>query len=128
MSSIIEFAELGDFIDTPVKYYSTGMALRLAFTLATEVIPDILILDELYAGGDVSFVEKGNRRLDAFVRSSKILILVAHQTEYIERFCNQVIVMEKGQIVGAGTPGEMIPRYLAHMHGEKGVFGEQPTA
>lgn len=122
MDSIVNFSELTDFIDTPVKYYSTGMYLRLAFTLATEVIPDILILDELYAGGDVTFVEKGNKRLDTFVRSSKILILVAHQMEYIERFCNRVIVMDEGQIIGDGRPDEMIPRYLAHMRGDEGAF------
>ncbi len=127
MDSIIDFAELGEFIDTPVKYYSTGMALRLAFTLATEVIPDVLILDELYAGGDVAFVEKGNRRLESFVHSSKILILVAHQMEYIERFCNRVIVLEKGQLIGDGSPAELIPRYVAHMRGEKGVFGGELT-
>ncbi len=123
MDSIIQFSELDGFIDTPVKYYSTGMYLRLAFTLATEVIPDILILDELYAGGDASFIQKGNQRLEKFVHSSKILILVAHQLEYIQRFCNRVIVMEHGQMLGEGKPEEMIPKYLAHMQGDKEVFG-----
>ncbi len=127
MDSIVQFSELEGFIDTPVKYYSTGMYLRLAFTLATEVIPDILILDELYAGGDATFVEKGNRRLDHFVHSSKILILVAHQMEYIQRFCNRVIVMEKGQIIGDGNAQDMIARYLAHMKGETGVFDVKET-
>ncbi len=128
LDSITSFSELGEFIDTPVKYYSSGMALRLAFTLATEIIPDILILDELYAGGDVSFIEKGNRRLDEFVHSSKILILVAHQMEYIQRFCNRVVVMERGQIIGEGKPHDVVPMYMAHMRGEKGVFGAELPA
>jgi ABC-type polysaccharide/polyol phosphate transport system ATPase subunit len=102
LDAIFDFAELGDFIDMPVKYYSTGMHMRLAFTLATEISPDILILDELYAGGDVAFIRKANERLDRFVERSRILILVAHNMDYIRRFCNRVVVMDHG-VVRADT-------------------------
>lgn len=98
LSAMIAFAELEDFLDMPVKYYSTGMHLRLAFTIATEVVPDILILDELYAGGDAAFIVKANRRLEQFIDRSRIMILVAHEMEYISRFCNRVIVLSNGQI------------------------------
>ncbi len=112
LNSIIEFSELQDFIDTPVKYYSTGMYLRLAFTIATEISPDILILDELYAGGDPHFVRKANQRLESFVNQTKILILVSHQLEYVSKFCNRVIVVSKGAIVKDGPPEECIDFYL----------------
>ncbi len=113
MESIIDFSELREFIDMPVKYYSTGMHLRLAFTLATELPPDILILDELYAGGDASFIEKANVRLDRFVADSKILILVAHNLEYIRRFCTRVLILDRGRVEADGAPGPMVERYLA---------------
>ena len=112
MDAIIAFSELEKFIDTPVKYYSTGMYLRLAFTIATEIAPDILILDELYAGGDVKFIAKANKRLDKFVEGAKVLILVAHNMEYIRRFCNRVIVLSNAQMLWDGDTEEGIQRYL----------------
>lgn len=111
LDAIFDFAELQQFIDTPVKYYSTGMYLRLAFSLATEISPDILILDELYAGGDLAFIRKANERLDQFVERSKILILVAHQMDYIRRFCNRVVVMHQGSVKYDGTPDDAIRVY-----------------
>lgn len=119
---IFEFAGLQEFIDMPVKYYSTGMYLRLAFTIATELTPDILILDELYAGGDAEFIDKANVRLERFVEQSKILILVAHDLEYIERFCNRVIVLERGRLIADGKPSRILPRYLAYAKGQKDIF------
>lgn len=113
MDSIIEFAELRDFIDMPVKYYSTGMHLRLAFTIATEVSPDILILDELFAGGDAPFVEKANKRLTQFIEQSKILILVTHNFEYAHQFCNKAIVLCHGELKFSGDPAEVVSHYLA---------------
>lgn len=111
IDSIVAFAELEEFIDMPVKYYSTGMHLRLAFSVATEIPPDILILDELYAGGDAAFIAKGNERLDSFVKASKILILVAHNMEYVKRFCNRVMILDHGCIKAVGNPDEMIQLY-----------------
>jgi len=122
LNSIIKFSELSDFFDMPVKYYSTGMNLRLAFTIATEVTPDILILDELYAGGDASFIQKANRRLDKFVEESKILLLVAHDMSYIRRFCNKVVVLDQGKIVAQGEPTLMVDRYLDFCEGNATAF------
>ncbi|MBY0369318.1 ABC transporter ATP-binding protein [bacterium] len=123
IDSIIEFSELSEFFDMPVKYYSTGMSLRLAFTLATEVTPDILILDELYAGGDAAFVTKANTRLEKFVDQSKVLILVAHNMDYIHQFCNRTIVLEKGRILAEGPPKEIVKRYLDYAQGDSAAFG-----
>jgi ABC-type polysaccharide/polyol phosphate transport system ATPase subunit len=123
LDSIVEFSELAEFIEMPVKYYSTGMHLKLAFTVATEIPPDILILDEMYAGGDAAFIQKANVRMQNFVERSSILIMVAHNLEYIRQFCNRVIVLDHGRIIGAGDPNEMTDRYLALCAGDTGAFG-----
>ena len=122
MDSILRFTDLQEFIDMPVKYYSTGMHLRLAFTLATEIAPDILILDELYAGGDAAFIEKANRRLESFIADSKILILVAHDMNYIRRFCNQAIALDHGCIRATGKPADVVERYLAFTRGDSKAY------
>lgn len=122
LDSVIAFSELAEFIDMPVKYYSTGMYLKLAFTIATEVPLEILILDELFAGGDAEFIEKANVRLERFVEQSKILILVAHNMEYIQRFCNRVVVLKQGQMVADGKPAEIIERYLAYSAGDRSAL------
>lgn len=128
LDSIVGFSELQDFIDMPVKYYSTGMYMRLAFTIATELAPDILILDELYAGGDAAFIAKANTRLENFIRQSKILIVVAHDMGYIKRFCNRVIVLDHGKILAEGAPDEMVEKYLAFCRGDMQVFANHaPT-
>jgi len=122
VDNIISFSELGEFIDMPVKYYSTGMHLRLAFTVATEISPNILILDELYAGGDASFIKKATERLHAFIDKAQILITVAHNSEYIVEFCNRVIVLDHGRIIASGLPEEMCAKYLRFCTGEADVF------
>lgn len=111
MDSIIEFSGLGKQFDTPVKYYSTGMNLRLAFTLATEFTPDILILDELYAGGDEAFIKKADQRLDSFIEQSKILIMVSHDTRYLTRYCTRAIWIDDGRIRMDASVPEVIAAY-----------------
>ena len=96
---IIEFAELEKFIDTPVKYYSSGMYLRLAFSVATCVEPEILILDEVFAGGDSGFVKKAQERMEQLVEKSKIMILVSHDHDLIKRLSTRIITMKDGTIV-----------------------------
>jgi ABC-type polysaccharide/polyol phosphate transport system ATPase subunit len=98
-NDIIEFAELEEFIDTPVKYYSSGMYLRLAFSVATCVEPEILILDEVFAGGDSGFVKKAQERMEQLVKKSKIMILVSHDHDLIKRLTTRIITMESGSIV-----------------------------
>jgi ABC-type polysaccharide/polyol phosphate transport system ATPase subunit len=99
---IIAFAELEDFIDTPVKYYSTGMYMRLAFSLASTVYPDILILDELFVGGDASFVKKGKERMNRMIDRSEVMIFVSHDQNLLRSLCNRYIWLEKGKIIADG--------------------------
>jgi ABC-type polysaccharide/polyol phosphate transport system ATPase subunit len=130
LPAIFDFAELHEFIDMPVKYYSTGMYLRLGFAIATEISPDILILDELFAGGDAAFIAKANARLERFVQQSKILILVSHSMEYVTRFCNRAIVLDHGHLRLDGAPERVLDAYLAAMKGDPHAyerFGAPPS-
>jgi len=112
-NGIIRFAEVEEFIDTPVKYYSTGMHMRLAFSLATATQPDIIILDEIFAGGDASFVANAKSRLSEMIHKSDIMIMVSHDHELVKSLCNRVIWMDHGQIVADGLPDEIVCQYLA---------------
>lgn len=113
LPGILEFAELTAFEDTPIKYYSTGMGMRLAFTTATEVSPDILLLDEVFGGGDVGFQEKALQRLGSLIERTRIVIMVSHSMEIIERFCNRAIWVRDGHVAGDGPPKAIISDYLA---------------
>lgn len=110
---IIQFAEIEEFIDTPVKYYSTGMYMRLAFSLATAIHPDILILDELFAGGDAAFVVKAKARMHEMIDKSDIMIMVSHDHELVKSLCNRVIWFDHGKVVADGAPDDIVGRYLA---------------
>jgi ABC-type polysaccharide/polyol phosphate transport system ATPase subunit len=99
---VIAFAELEDFIDSPVKYYSTGMYMRLAFSLATTVHPDILILDELFVGGDASFVKRGKDRMNKMIDRSSVMILVSHDPSLLRSLCDRYIWLDHGKMIADG--------------------------
>lgn len=109
---IIDFSGLEEFIEMPVKYYSTGMYMKLAFSIATAVKPDILILDELFAGGDSEFIEKAQRRMKSLINDSSIMVFVSHQTELLEDLCNRVIWIDHGTLKADGEPKDIIRQYL----------------
>jgi ABC-type polysaccharide/polyol phosphate transport system ATPase subunit len=114
-AAIIEFAELGDFIDAPVKQYSTGMYMRLAFSVATEVNPDILLVDEILAVGDAPFQQKCLDRLYEFRRAGKTILFVTHSAPHVLSFCDQVVLLEKGKMLfhGESEHGLELYRMLA---------------
>jgi lipopolysaccharide transport system ATP-binding protein len=109
---IIDFTELGHFIDVPVKYYSTGMAMRLAFTIATIIYPEILLVDEIISTGDVEFMQKAEERIDKLLTSAKILVLVSHDMNLVRSLVRRVVVMHKGEIIFDGSTEEGIAFYL----------------
>ncbi len=108
---IVAFAELADWIDEPVKHYSSGMYVRLAFSVAVEVDPDILIIDEVLAVGDASFQRKCIARIDAFKKAGKTLLVVSHDLNTIHTISDQLILMEKGKIIAAGDPDAVVTEY-----------------
>jgi len=110
--AIIEFAELGDFINSPVRSYSSGMKARLGFAVTAQLDPDILLIDEVLAVGDMSFQEKCMRRVNELRHSNKAIIFVTHSLYQIEALCNKAIWLEKGQTVQYGDAGTVVRAYL----------------
>jgi ABC-2 type transport system ATP-binding protein len=112
-ADVIDFTGLGEFMDTPVKYYSTGMYGRLAFAAATAVKPEILIIDEMFAGGDADFIGKATQRMHDFISAASIIVFVSHQLDLIERFCRRVVWMDHGKIRADGQTNTLIAGYMA---------------
>jgi ABC-type polysaccharide/polyol phosphate transport system ATPase subunit len=109
--SIIDFADIGEFIDAPVKQYSSGMHTRLAFAVATEVDPDILVVDEILAVGDAAFQQKCFERMQKFRRSGKTILFVSHNSLQITQHCNRAILLDKGVILADGDPADVVSFY-----------------
>lgn len=109
---IIEFAELEEFIDQPIRTYSSGMYLRLAFATAMQFNPAALVIDEILAVGDARFQQKCSQRLEAFRAMGKTLILTSHSIEQIRNLCDEVLVLEEGQVVMQGEPELAITCYI----------------
>ena len=99
---IAEFSELGQFIDVPLRNYSSGMVMRLAFSIATVVQPDILIVDEILAVGDAEFQEKSKRRMLQLMGGGTTVLFVSHSIQQIREMCNRVIWLERGEVVMTG--------------------------
>ncbi len=110
---IAEFAQLERFMDTPVKYYSSGMFMRLGFSLATSVDPDILLVDEVLAVGDASFQSRCYDRIYSFRGSGRTIVFVSHDMEAVSRLCERVIWLDHGRAVRDGSPGDVLPQYLS---------------
>lgn len=107
LPGIVEFADLGRFIDAPLKTYSSGMRARLGFSIATAVDPDVLIIDEVLATGDAVFREKSKRRIMDLTRAAKGIVIVTHDMAWVREFCNRALLLDKGAIVAVGDPDEM---------------------
>jgi lipopolysaccharide transport system ATP-binding protein len=97
LDDIAEFSELGDYLSMPIRTYSSGMLLRLAFAVSTSVAPDILLLDEWLSVGDASFREKAEQRLLALIESSGIVVLASHDENLIRRFCSRMLQLDHGR-------------------------------
>ncbi len=113
VDGIINFSDLGDFIDLPMRTYSLGMATRLAFAVSTSMQPDIFILDEGFNTGDAAFREKARARLNQFVDSAGILVMASHDLDMVRRLCSRGVVLERGRIVADGPLDDSIKYYLA---------------
>lgn len=110
---MVEFAELGEFIDAPLRTYSTGMVARLGFAIATDVAPDILLVDEVLSVGDAIFKQKSSDRMTQFYEQGKTIVLVTHSLETVTELCQQAIWLEKGQVRAEGETSYVIKEYLA---------------
>jgi homopolymeric O-antigen transport system ATP-binding protein len=115
LDDIIRFAELEAFIDEPLKTYSSGMSLRLGFSVAAHADPDILLIDEILAVGDEGFVQKCYDKLAAFRRRGKTIILVSHDLSTVSRWCDTVVWLEEGRVQAQGMPQRIIDLYRQHV-------------
>lgn len=115
IDDILDFAELEDSAGMPLKYYSTGMQMRLAFSVASDVNPEVLVIDELFSGGDARFVERARSRMERLFDSSHIVVMVSHRLELIQEMCTRTIWIDKGKVVADGTPDEIIEQYTSHI-------------
>ena len=109
---IVEFAELEDFIDAPVKTYSSGMYMRLGFAVAVHVDPDVLLIDEVLAVGDQSFTVKCLDKFAEFRRRNKTILLVTHSLDLVEKFCDRALWLDKGKTLAEGEPKRVVASYL----------------
>ncbi len=116
---IVEFSEVKKFIDTPVKHYSSGMRMRLAFAVAAHLDPDILLLDEVLAVGDMSFQQKCLKRVQGLTSEGRTVLFVSHSMDAVARFCDRCIWLEQGRVVQDGTAEEVIASYVEKVMGVK---------
>lgn len=111
MADIAEFTALGDYLDVPVRTYSSGMMTRLTFAVATCFAPEILLMDEWILAGDASFLNKAQERVEAFVQRASIMVLASHSIDICRKFCNRGIWMDQGQIKAAGPIDAVLDAY-----------------
>jgi ABC-type polysaccharide/polyol phosphate transport system ATPase subunit len=114
LPDIVDFCELGEYLELPVRTYSTGMVTRLGFAIATAIDPDVLLLDEGIAAGDARFAARAEGRMQALIQRTRILVLASHSDALIRSMCNRAILLEKGHLVQIGSVDEVINRYYQH--------------
>jgi lipopolysaccharide transport system ATP-binding protein len=131
LDEILAFADIGQFVEQPVKTYSSGMVVRLAFAISTTLDPDVLILDEALAVGDVFFAQKCFRRLDELRSRGTAIVLVTHDVTAVSQFCSSLLVLDQGSIIFHGDPVQGIRRYLSLQRGQAAAAAprvERPAA
>jgi ABC-type glutathione transport system ATPase component len=126
LHEIIAFAELEEFADQAVKTYSSGMYLRLGFSVAMHIQPDILLLDEVLAVGDEAFQQKCQGRIWDFKRAGGTIVFVSHDPTSVERLCDRAMLLEKGRVVESGTPEEVLRTYHRHLASRVASYVERP--
>jgi ABC-type polysaccharide/polyol phosphate transport system ATPase subunit len=114
VAQIAEFSELGEFLDMPVRYYSAGMMIRLAFSIATASEPEILIVDEVLSVGDLSFQSKARRRIREMMAQARCMVIVSHDLTSLQKLCTRIVWMDHGRIRQIGPPKETIKAYENH--------------
>src|SRR5437588_7539472 len=110
-AAIAEFSELGDFLNMPVRYYSAGMVLRLAFSIATAIDPEILLVDEVLSVGDLAFQHKARERMNEMMAKAHLMVVVSHDLTQLANLCNRAVWMDHGRIVRTGPTPEVIAAY-----------------
>jgi ABC-type polysaccharide/polyol phosphate transport system ATPase subunit len=116
---IAEFSELGDFLDMPVRYYSAGMLVRLAFSISTAIAPEILLVDEVLSVGDMSFQNKARQRMKEMMATAALMVMVSHDLESLGKICTIGVWLDHGKIREVGPMYDVMDAYQAHVQGKK---------
>lgn len=111
IQEIADFSELGEFLDMPVRFYSSGMRVRLAFSIATAIDPEILLVDEVLAAGDMAFQSKAFERMRAMIERAHLMVMVSHDLERTSGLCDRMIWLDHGQVRQMGPSAEIVPAY-----------------
>jgi ABC-type polysaccharide/polyol phosphate transport system ATPase subunit len=114
---IAAFSELGDFLNIPLRYYSAGMLVRLAFSVATTMEPEVLLVDEVLGAGDLAFQIKAQQRLAEMMGKARILVAVSHDLTTLSRLCRRGLWLDRGQLRADGPVDEVIAAYVGHARG-----------
>ena len=125
---IVDFAGLTEFIDSPVKNYSSGMYVRLGFSVAINVDPDILLVDEVLAVGDEQFQRKCNEKFAELKESGKTIVVVSHALGTMRTLCDQLALLEHGALIAVGPSGEVVDAYLGDVHEDRVADGDPRVA
>ncbi len=112
-NAIAEFSELGDFLNTPVRYYSAGMMVRLGFSIATTIDPEILLVDEVLSAGDLSFQEKARDRMRTMMDRAHLMVMVSHDLVSLAKICNRAVWLDHGHMMMAGPTDQVVAAYTA---------------
>nr|MBP7653145.1 ABC transporter ATP-binding protein [Candidatus Dependentiae bacterium] len=113
---IVEFSELSEFIDQPFKFYSDGMKSRLVFSIATNIAPEILMLDELLSAGDIKFQQKAAKRMDELIDKAKVVVIVTHSVSFVKQKCNKALLISHGKQIYYGDPDIAVTYYFNELH------------
>lgn len=125
---VVDFAEIGAFIDAPLKTYSAGMRARLGFSIATAVDPDILLLDEVLSTGDEVFRAKSRQRIIQILKAAKAVVLVTHDMTWVTEFCTRAVLIENGRITVDGNPDDVVAVHMEHAEQRKRERAERIAA
>ncbi len=117
VQAIAEFSELGDFLNMPVRYYSAGMMVRLAFAIATAVEPEVLLIDEVLSVGDLAFQDKARARMREMMAKAKLMVVVSHDLESLSNLCDRGVWLDRGRVRGEGSIDEVIRSYAESARG-----------
>ena len=117
MDAIVDFADLGEFIDQPIRFYSNGMRSRLGFAIATSLDPEILVLDEVLSVGDRAFRAKSQARMQELMARSRLIVIVSHATSFLRSVCTRCLWLERGRVRAFGEAGAVLDAYEAEMGG-----------
>jgi ABC-type polysaccharide/polyol phosphate transport system ATPase subunit len=116
VAQIAEFSELGEFLNIPVRYYSSGMLVRLAFSISTAVEPEVLLIDEVLGAGDMAFQIKAKQRMRDMMASARLMVLVTHDIPTLEQICNRAVWLQHGSAMMDGKPDEVVAAYKASVN------------